>query len=127
MAIKKYLVLAAGVLAFAAGSALADSTSRCDDDGIRYYKQIRGKRGRKYLRHFLLQQNLKNDKKRVYDEYGWTPHRLRTDFAGKKTERWRYYSDGLEFTFDCDGNLIEERRIPRDPNVNAFGNWAHIE
>jgi hypothetical protein len=54
------------------------------------------------------------DKKVVFETYGYTPHRLRSDFAGQKTERWIYYTDGLEFTFDDDGSLIREREIARE-------------
>jgi hypothetical protein len=80
----------------------------------RYYRQVRGKKGRKYIRHFLLRKNLTGDKKFVYETYGYTPHRLRSDLGGRKTERWRYYTAGLEFVFDDEGNLIGEREIHKE-------------
>lgn len=67
---------------------------------------VRGKKGRKMIRHLLLQEKLAGDKKAVYEEYGYTPHRLRFRAFGEVTERWKYYSQGLEFTFDEEGNLI---------------------
>ena len=77
---------------------------------------VRGKRGRKYARRFSLRQNLISDKARIFDEYGYTPHRLRINFAGKRTERWKYYSLGVEFLFDVDSNLIATRDFPPEGN-----------
>jgi hypothetical protein len=105
------LLTALAVLAAGFGSAFADSSG---DTYQRYYRQVRGKKGRKYIRHFLLRKNLVGDKKVVFETYGWTPHRLRFDFAGRKTERWIYYTDGRYFEFDDEGNLIEEREIARE-------------
>lgn len=105
---KKCLLIALAILVTGIGSAFAGGI---DDSSARYYRQVRGKKGRKYIRHFLLRQNLTGDKRVVYDTYGYTPHRLRFDFAGQITERWIYYSDGIEFVFDEDGNIISERRI----------------
>ena len=86
----------------------------------RYYPErlnvVRGKKGRKYARRFSLRANLRNDKLRIYDEYGHTPHRLGRKAAGKRTERWKYYSLGVEFVFDEDHNLIETRRFASQPN-----------
>jgi hypothetical protein len=73
---------------------------------------IRGKKGRKYARRFSLKDNLQGDKLAIFDEYGYTPHRLRYDFQGIITERWKYYSEGLEFWFDESSNLIETRHFP---------------
>lgn len=109
---KRVLTVLVAVLALAATSALARSGGDCSHSD--YYQQVRGKKGRKYVRHFLLRQNLRNDKKLVYETYGYTPHRLRFDGAGRITERWCYYSEGLEFVFDQNGNLIQERHIARE-------------
>jgi len=88
-------------------------------DGRYYPERLnvrRGKKGRKYARRFSLRANLRNDKLRIYDEYGHTPHRLGFKAAGKRTERWKYYSLGVEFVFDYDHNLIETRRFSPQPN-----------
>ena len=94
-----------------------------NNDGIeRYGRQydepsvVRGKRGRKYARRFSFGQNLRNDKLRIYDEYGYTPHRLGFKSGGRRTERWKYYEEGLEFLFDGEGNLLKTRRFPRQGN-----------
>lgn len=108
---KRFLTVLVAVLAIAATSALArDEGTTCQ----KAYYQVRGKKGRKYIRHFLLRLNLPNDERVIYETYGYTPHRLRIDFGSRITEQWRYYSEGLEFTFDKHGNLIQERRIPRE-------------
>lgn len=104
------LLTALAILATGVTAVFADSNG----DDFNHYYQVRGKKGRKYIRHFLLQKNLTGDKKRIFDEYGWTPHRLRFDFAGRITERWIYYPEGLYFLFDNQGNLIEERHVPRE-------------
>ena len=114
---KKYFAILAGLLITFTGSAFAEKAAGGGDTF--YYKQVRGKKGRKYVRHFLLRKNLKGDKKIVYETYGFTPHRLRFNAAGRITERWRYYSEGLEFTFDDDSNLVEKRVIKReDRSIN---------
>ncbi len=102
------LLAALAVLTAGFGSAFADSS---EDGTERYYRQVRGKKGRKYVRHFLLRKNLTADKKVIFETYGYTPHRLRSDFAGRKTERWIYYTAGLEFVFDTEGNLLSKREI----------------
>jgi hypothetical protein len=108
---RRALLIALAVLTAGVGSAFADSSA---DSGAHYYRQVRGKKGRKYIRHFLLRKNLTGDKKLIYETYGWTPHRLRIDFAGRVTERWIYYTEGRYFEFDDEGNLIEERAIARE-------------
>jgi len=107
---KKMLMLAVAILAIGIGSAAAES----NDDFAYAYRQVRGVKGRKYIRHFLLRQDLTNDKKAIFETYGYTPHRLRFDFAGQTTERWIYYTEGLEFVFDDEGYLISERKIARE-------------
>ena len=82
-------------------------------DGIKY---ARGAKGRKYVRRLSLRENLTNDKLAIYDELGYTPHRLRFYFAGERTERWVYHSLGVEYWFDEEGRLIETRRFPPEPN-----------
>lgn len=77
----------------------------------------RGMRGRRYLRGFSYSGNLPGDKKRVYDEYGFTPHRLGFNEGGRRTERWIYYSVGVEFLFEHHtGELLETRYFPRENN-----------
>jgi hypothetical protein len=96
-----------------AGERLERKDQRTYPDGITY---VRGARGRKYVRYFSYRMNLTNDKAAIYDEFGYTPHRLRYSFAGERTERWKYYSLGVEFWFDEDGYLIETREFPPEPN-----------
>ena len=79
-------------------------------------KHARGVKGRKYVRRLSLRENLRNDKLAVYDELGYTPHRLRFSFAGTKSERWVYHSLGVEYWFDDDGYLLETRHFPPEPN-----------
>jgi hypothetical protein len=81
--------------------------------GTKYW---RGEKGRKYVRRLSLRDNLTSDKLFIYDTYGYTPHRLRYNFAGTLTERWKYYSLGVEYCFDDAGNLIETREFPPEPN-----------
>ncbi len=99
----RVLVLAA-VFLFLAGDTIA--WERQYTNQKRTGISVRGKKGRKLIRHLLLQEKLAGDKKAVYEEYGYTPHRLRFRAFGEVTERWKYYSQGLEFTFDEEGNLI---------------------
>ena len=80
-----------------------------------YPVHARGKKGRKFVRRFALKDNLKRDKLLAYEEYGFTPHRLRVRSFGESTERWRYYSLGLELVFDDEGNLIKKSRFSREP------------
>ncbi len=99
-------------------------TTGVSDGDVFYYTRVRGKRGRKYVRHFLLRKNLTNDKKAVFEEYGFTPHRLRFNHAGRITERWTYHQHGVEFLFDSDSNIIEQRRVPvEDRRVNVYSRW----
>ena len=105
------LIILSGLLFVFAASAFAEtSTTVRKWNGV----SVTGVRHRKNLRHLLLAGNLKADKKRIYDQYGYTPHRLRFSMAGKSTERWKYLDVGMEFVFDEDGNLIEERTIYRE-------------
>lgn len=73
---------------------------------------VRGKKGRKYARRFSYRDNLQGDKLAIYNTHGYTPHRLRYDSLGIKTERWKYHSKGLEFWFDASSNLIDTRHFP---------------
>ena len=104
-------LLLAGVFLFLAGDTFAlgrDYTELKNSDR----SAVRGKKGRKYARRFSLQENLQGDKLAIYNEHGYTPHRLGYDFQGIKTERWKYYSEGLEFWFDASSNLIDTRYFP---------------
>ncbi|MBU8923025.1 MAG: hypothetical protein KOO63_14500 [Bacteroidales bacterium] len=75
----------------------------------------RGKRGRRYLRHSLLESRLKNDKLTIYHDYGYPVHRLRVKGYGRVLEHWTYYEAGREFIFDEDSRLVETRKFwPED-------------
>ena len=71
----------------------------------------RGKRNRRFLRHRAYVQKLENDKKQIYNEYGFPVHRLREYAYGRLREHWTYYEHGLEFIFDEDSNLVETNRF----------------
>lgn len=100
---KKWLWMSGLVLALAA-PAFADA--------IYYPPQVTGARHRSNLRHFLYVKNLTGDKLAVYNEYGYTPNRLRLNEYGEVRERWTYYEHGKVFIFDQEGNIDEERSIP---------------
>ena len=99
-------------------------SDRIERYGREYYKShsgevfyiARGKRGRKYARRFSLRENLRADKALIYDEFGYTPHRLGFYMGGKRTERWKYYAEGLEFVFDGASHLIDVRHFPPEDN-----------
>jgi hypothetical protein len=80
-------------------------------DAIYYAPQVTGKKERKYLRHFLYVKNLDGDKKAIYDEYGYTPHRVRLNEFGRVKEQWTYYEHGLVFVFDQCNALLETHTI----------------
>ena len=105
------LIFLFGAQAFA-GERLVKET-RTYPEGMKYW---RGERGRKYVRRLSLRENLTNDKLVIYDTLGYTPHRLRYYFAGEQTERWKYYSMGVEYWFDEDGYLVETHRFAPEPN-----------
>lgn len=105
------LIVLLGTSVFAGGR--LELEPRNYPDGM---KHVRGKRGRKYVRRMSLRANLKNDKLVIYDTLGYTPHRLRYNSAGRQTERWKYYSLGVEYWFDKEGNLLKTRRFPPEAN-----------
>lgn len=111
---KKYLLILTGLIAFAAAPALALEV-------IYYPPSVTGKKARKQIRRMLFIEMLEGDKKAVYDAYGYTPHRIRINAAGRVTERWTYYEEGLQFTFDRDSNLIEEHKV----NVERRRDWVY--
>lgn len=80
-------------------------------DAIYYAPHVTGKKERKYLRHFLYIKNLDGDKKAVYDEYGFTAHRVRLNEYGRVKEQWTYYEHGLVFVFDQCNSLLETHEI----------------
>lgn len=82
------------------------------DEVYQYPPYARGEKGRKYIRRFSLRENLTGDKLKTLETYGYTPHRLRFRAMGEVTERWRYYSIGLELTFDESDNIISQRHFP---------------
>jgi hypothetical protein len=71
----------------------------------------RGKKGRKYLRRFSLVENLQNDKRNIYNDYGFPIHRHREYAYGRIREFWTYYEHGLQFVFDEDSNIVETNRF----------------
>jgi len=86
--------------------------------GRPYYEPqstVRGKKGRKYARRFSFRGNLTGDKLAVFDEYGYTPHRLGFNVAGQRLERWKYYGVGVEFVFKG-SDLVETRRFMPESN-----------
>jgi hypothetical protein len=102
------LIILSGLLFVFTGSAFAEN---CKTKKNYYGVSVTGTRYRKNVRHLMLAGKLKGDKKHIYEKYGFTFHRVRTNAAGRYTESWKYYDDGLEFVFDGDSNLIEERTI----------------
>jgi len=109
----KRLGVLALVLLFA-GPALAE--------GVYHAPQVTGKRERKNIRHFLYLKNLSGDKKAVYQEYGYTPHRVRLNGYGRVTEQWTYYEAGKVFVFDQCQNLVEERSVSREERRS----WSYM-
>ena len=114
---KRAFLLGLGLIFLLSTSVFAggrlDREPRTYPDGMKHW---RGKKGRKYVRRMSLRLNLKNDKLDIYNALGYTPHRLGTNFAGKRTERWKYYSLGVEYTFDHEGYLLKTRRFPPEAN-----------
>lgn len=87
--------------------------------GHSYYESpstVRGKRGRKYARRFSFRENLTGDKLAILDAFGHTPHRLGYKVGGVRTERWKYYAEGVEFVFDENSELIETRYFQPETN-----------
>lgn len=78
---------------------------------IYYAPQVTGKRERNSIRHYLYVKNLSGDKKAVYDEYGYTTHRVRLNEYGLVREQWTYYEAGRVFVFDQCHNLVETQSI----------------
>jgi len=76
-------------------------------DAIYYAPQVTGRRDRSNLRHYLYVKNLSGDKLAIYEEYGYTPYRMRLNEYGLVRERWTYYEVGKAFIFDQEGNLDE--------------------
>ena len=104
---KRYLLILTGLFALVVGPALADEI-------IYYPPKVTGKKARRQTRFLLYGKNYVGEKKAVFEKYGYTPHRLRFNAAGRVTERWQYLEQGLEFTFDQKGNIVDQRDIPRE-------------
>jgi hypothetical protein len=83
-------------------------------DVIYYAPQVTGKRERKNIRHYLFVKNLSGDKKAIYDEYGYTPHRIRLNEYGEVRDQWTYYEHGRVFVFDQCGALVETSEVSRE-------------
>lgn len=114
---KRAILLGLGIIVlFGAQSFGQDrlpTKARTYPEGMQHW---RGERGRKYVRRMSLRENLTNDKLAIYDAYGYTPHRLRFNAAGELSERWKYYSMGVEYWFDEEGMLIATHHFPPEPN-----------
>ncbi len=83
----------------------------------------RGRRGRSYLRHITYVQKLQNDKREIYNEYGFPVHRHREYAYGRIREFWTYYEHGLEFVFDEDSKLVKTNKFwpeNRRERIEAF-------
>ena len=100
---KKWLWVSGMVLAMAA-PAFA---------GVVYYApQVTGARERSNVRHYLFVKNLSGDKLAIYEQYGYTPYRLRLNEYGLVREQWTYNEIGKAFIFDQEGNLDETLNVP---------------
>jgi hypothetical protein len=88
---------------------------------IYYAPQVTGKRERKNIRHFLYLKNLSGDKKAIYDQYGYTAHRIRLNEYGEVREQWTYYEVGKVFVFDSCHRLVDEATI----NPEHRRAWAY--
>jgi|GEM_PF-6014156 len=107
---KRYL--ASRIVASAALAAVFLLAGRASATEVVYYPpQVTGKKVRRQVRYFLYKKNLRADKRRVFDKFGYTPHRIRINGYGRVTERWQYLDRGLEFVFDADGVLVSRRHI----------------
>ncbi len=114
---KRVILLGLGIIALFGTQAFAAerlaTKARTYTEGTKHW---RGERGRKYVRRLSLRENLTNDKLVIYDTLGYTPHRLRFNAAGERTERWVYHSAGVEYWFDEEGILVETHHFPPEPN-----------
>ena len=99
----KKLLWVSGLVLLCAAPVLADD--------IYYAPQVTGARERSNVRHFLYVKNLTGDKRAIYDEYGYTPYRLRMNEYGQIREKWTYYEAGKEFIFDQCGRLRETHNV----------------
>jgi len=109
---KKWLWVS-GLVLLIAGPAIADA--------IYYPPQVTGKRERKNIRHYLFVQNLTGDKRAVYDEYGYTPYRMRLNEYGQVRDQWTYYEHGKVFVFDQCGAIVDTRSVSREERRT----WAY--
>lgn len=90
-------------------------------DYVYYTPQVTGMRERASLRHYLFVKNLTGDRKAVYDEYGYTAHRIRLNEYGEIHDQWTYYEAGLVFVFDQCGSLIDTQSIAPESRRS----WAY--
>jgi len=90
-------------------------------DEIYYPPQVTGKQERKMVRHLMYIANLQGDMKEIYDQYGFTTHRLRTNEGDRVTMTWTYLEVGLAFVFDQCGTLLETHDVP----VEHRRSWAY--
>ncbi len=104
----KRLVLLLTVASFLSSTAVADGPGVC------------GKKRRKRIRRSYLVKNLENDKLKVYQEYGYSIHRLRVRGYGRVQEHWKYYKIGKEFIFDEESNLVNVIRFRPENKRERF-------
>ncbi len=109
----KTRLVVSGLILLMAGPAFAEA--------IYYPPQVTGKRERKNIRHLLFIENLSADKKAIYDEYGYTPHRVRINAYGHVREQWTYYDAGKQFTFDQCDRLV----ATHDVTVEHRRSWVY--
>jgi hypothetical protein len=83
-------------------------------DTIYYAPEVNGKRERSNIRHLLYLMSLTGDKKAIFDEYGYTPHRIRINGYGETREQWTYLEAGKIFLFDQEQNLVSEGSVNRE-------------
>jgi hypothetical protein len=84
----------------------------------------RGKEGRRYCRRQNLILKFRNDKLRIYREYGFPVHRLRVRGIDSTLEHWTYYEVGREFGFDEDHNLVRTRKFFPEDRRERFKRWG---
>ncbi len=82
---------------------------------IRRGPAVIGAGGRRSCRYNALPRYFRNDKLKVYREYGFPVHRIRVRGYGRVLEHWTYYKEGIEFVFNEDHEIVSTRTFwPED-------------
>jgi hypothetical protein len=84
----------------------------------------RGKKGRRYCRRQNLVLKFRNDKLRIYREFGFPVHRKRVRGIDSTLEHWTFYEAGREFIFDDDHNLVRTRKFFPEDRRERFKRWG---